>query len=547
MQMPELLTREERARLQGETQGITQQRMLREITQALEVLAAESPLVLLLEDLHWSDFSTLALISTIARRSEPARLLIIGTYRPVEILARDHPLRTMKQELELHRNCEELRLKLLSEPDIQDYLAMRLKGDAPRQFGALAPVIHARTDGNPLFMVNMVDYLLADAGLLVGSRQISRAEWDEMVRTHRLDALRTIRHMIERNLELLKPEEQAILEAASVAGAEFSAASVAAALDRPQSEIETYCARLSRREQFISEQLAVIWPDGTVATGFCFHHSLYQEVLYDRLPPAQWARFHRLIATREEAAYGERAAEVATELANHYRRANLKLKAIQYFQLAGQRAISRAAVIEARGHFAEAIKLLHELPEGIARDRRELDLHLAIAPVLVAVIGGWYASETEEAWSRVQELCDRLGDSAELFPVLFGMYALYIVRGKVDHADGVAKQLVSRADSAGDSAQMLYARTALGVTSYFIGEFTPALHNLEICVSIYNFERHRPLILHYGFDAGVWSLCYAAATYWQLGFPEKALGKSEEALALARKQSHPLSLAQAEL
>ncbi|MBV8774803.1 MAG: AAA family ATPase [Deltaproteobacteria bacterium] len=227
--MPELLTREERARLQGETQGITQQRMLREITQALEVLAAESPLVLLLEDLHWSDFSTLALISTIARRSEPARLLIIGTYRPVEILARDHPLRTMKQELELHRNCEELRLKLLSEPDIQDYLAMRLKGDAPRQFGALAPVIHARTDGNPLFMVNMVDYLLADAGLLVGSRQISRAEWDEMVRTHRLDALRTIRHMIERNLELLKPEEQAILEAASVAGAEFSAASVAAA------------------------------------------------------------------------------------------------------------------------------------------------------------------------------------------------------------------------------------------------------------------------------------------------------------------------------
>jgi len=128
--------------------------MLREITEALEALAAESPLVLLLEDLHWSDFSTLELISAIARRSESARLLIVGTYRPVEILAKDHPLRTTKQELELHRYCEELRLKLLSEENVGDYLVSRFSGIGSRQFGALAPVIYARTDGNPLFMVN---------------------------------------------------------------------------------------------------------------------------------------------------------------------------------------------------------------------------------------------------------------------------------------------------------------------------------------------------------------------------------------------------------
>ena len=117
-QMPALLTADERARLQGLNQGVTQQRMLREMAQTLEALAAEAPLVLLLEDLQWSDFSTLELISAIARRSEAARLLILGTYRPVEMLAHDHPLRTMKQELELHRHCEELRLKLLSEQDV---------------------------------------------------------------------------------------------------------------------------------------------------------------------------------------------------------------------------------------------------------------------------------------------------------------------------------------------------------------------------------------------------------------------------------------------
>ena len=164
-QMPELLARAERGRLQGQNQGVTQQRMLREMAQALEALAAEAPLVLVLEDLHWSDFSTLELISAIARRSEAARLLVVGTYRPMEMLAEDQPLRTMKQELELHRNCEELRLKPLSEEDVAGYLAKRFSSNRSRQSDSLAAMIHERTDGNPLFMINVVDYLV-DAGLL---------------------------------------------------------------------------------------------------------------------------------------------------------------------------------------------------------------------------------------------------------------------------------------------------------------------------------------------------------------------------------------------
>lgn len=236
-QMRELLSREERVQLLREMLGVTQQRMLREMAQALEALAAESPLVLLLEDLHWSDFSTLELISAIARRSEPTRLLIVGTYRPVEMLANDHPLRTMKQELELHRYCEELRLNLLNEKDVAGYLAKRFSTNGSRRFDSLAPVVHERTDGNPLFMVNVVDYLV-DAGLLVSSNEASAAGSAEVLRTDHLDAPRSIRQMIERNLERLKPEEQAVLEGASVAGAEFSAAAVAAALERPQNEVE---------------------------------------------------------------------------------------------------------------------------------------------------------------------------------------------------------------------------------------------------------------------------------------------------------------------
>jgi DNA-binding winged helix-turn-helix (wHTH) protein len=151
-QMPSILDEADLKRLhQNTTQRVMQQRMLREMTQALETLAADAPLMLLFEDLHWSDFSTLELISAIARRSEAARLLVIGTYRPVEMLAHGHPLRTMKEELELHCYCEELRLKLLDECDIEGYLARRFAGSGSRRFDRLATIIHQRTEGNPLF------------------------------------------------------------------------------------------------------------------------------------------------------------------------------------------------------------------------------------------------------------------------------------------------------------------------------------------------------------------------------------------------------------
>src|SRR5262249_5231627 len=150
------------------------------------------------------------------------------------------------------------------------YLGQRLSRDLSQRVATLGSVVHAHTDGNPLFMVNMADYLLEGAGLLVKSREVSESEWAEALRTHRLDAVRSIRKMIERNLERLKPQEQEVLEGASVAGAEFSAAAVAAALGRPLQEVEECCARLARAEQFVTANGPIVWPDGTVATGFRF-------------------------------------------------------------------------------------------------------------------------------------------------------------------------------------------------------------------------------------------------------------------------------------
>src|SRR5215469_6418783 len=209
--------------------------MLREMAEALEVIAAEVPLVLYLEDLQWSDPSTLDLIATVACRSEPARLMILGTYRPGEMLAGKHPLRAMKEELELHQHAIELRLPLLSEADVAAFLAERFSHVTEN----IARVVYARTEGNPLFMVNVIEYLV-DQGSLADAEKI--------------EAPRNIRQMIERNLQRLSPDEQRILEAASVAGTEFSAAAVAAALHQPTTEIEACCTILARREQFIATQ-----------------------------------------------------------------------------------------------------------------------------------------------------------------------------------------------------------------------------------------------------------------------------------------------------
>src|SRR5262249_2943468 len=159
VQMPAVLRTEEFEALQRKTQGATKERMLREMAETLEVVTAERPLVLVLEDLHWSDPSTLDLLAFVARRSQPARLLVLGTYRPGEVLTAEHPLRAVVQELQVHGQCEKLPLGLLSEADTAAYLAQRTAAEAQPQPGSasigqvplqqLAHAIHRRTEGNP--------------------------------------------------------------------------------------------------------------------------------------------------------------------------------------------------------------------------------------------------------------------------------------------------------------------------------------------------------------------------------------------------------------
>jgi predicted ATPase len=167
-QLPALVSPEERERLRHETLGATPERMLREMAEMIEALTVEAPLVLVLEDLHWSDYATLDLLGALARRRETARLLVIGTYRPVDIIVSAHPLKGLKQELQGHGQCEEIALDSLTPPEVAAYLVGRFPKSAP-----LVSVIHRRTDGNPLFLINFVEYFLAQ-GLL----RVQEGQWE---------------------------------------------------------------------------------------------------------------------------------------------------------------------------------------------------------------------------------------------------------------------------------------------------------------------------------------------------------------------------------
>ena len=436
--------------------GATKERMLREMAEAIEVLTVERPLVLILEDLHWSDHATLELLAALARRRESSRFLLVGTYRPIEVLIREHPLKEMKQELQLHGQCQELALDFLPEEAVAEYLAGRFgKGQLPAE---LTRLIHQRTDGNPLFMVNAVDYMVGQ-GLVVqtdGGWELKGKGADIQV-----GVPETLRQMVEQQIERLHPAQRRVLEVASVAGAEFSAAAVAAGIEEEAVAVEEQCEELGRQGHFIQAEGIQEWPDGTLASQYRFVHALYQEVLYERVTAARRVQLHRLIGTRLEAGYAEQVGEIAAELAVHFERGRDARRAVQYLGQAGENAARKSAHREVIVHLTKGLELLKTLPDTPERARQELPLQLALGGPLIATTG-YTTLETRAAFSRARELCQQVGETPQLFSALSGLQSFYLVRAEYQTAFELAEQGLGLAQDAQNPTLLMAARLGIG-------------------------------------------------------------------------------------
>jgi len=368
IQFPALLSVKQKEALQREVLGSIGERMVREICEALESMTAAHPLLLILEDLHWADAATLGVISALARRRGPAKLMIVATCRTEAIVGTQNHLKSLKQDLLIHRLCLECELQRLTQADVGEYLAAEFP--ASNLPMALARLVHRHSGGNPLFMVTILQDFVRN-GILTERL----GNW---TLTKPLDDIEpgvppTLQQMLEVQLDQLNAEEQETLKGASVLGESFSAWAIANSVGSEPDRIEQLCEVLAESRRFIRSVGIQELPDGTVSAHYEFGHSLYRAFLYGRLSAVTRARLHRSVAQQLEGLYTPDRQELAPTLALHFEHGREYGRAIHYLLL--------TAEIEAR-RFAhrESIELLQHALDVVARvaaaDRTLLELRV---------------------------------------------------------------------------------------------------------------------------------------------------------------------------
>jgi predicted ATPase/DNA-binding winged helix-turn-helix (wHTH) protein len=351
------------------------ERMLNEICDAIEAMSSENTLVLVFEDLHWADLSTLDLISALARRRQGARLLLLASYRPAEVSAGQHPLKRLKQDLLTHKLCTDVSLHPLERDAVREYLVQELKQQIPPK--GLPSFVHQHSEGNPLFMIAMLEHLIAQGFLQqqAGAWQLRSAfaEMDVGVPT-------ALSEMIEMQIDRLDAADQRLLEAASLFGVIFPAWAAAAALDSDLEEIEDQYEKLTRRLHFLHPAGHDELPDGTQSASYVFAHGLYREVLRARQSPARRTRRHLRIAEKLEKLFAGREMDVSSELAMHFEAAAEWVRAAQALCTAARNALRRGARDESVQLTERALRLLRNLSEP-DRETAERKIRRQIADI----------------------------------------------------------------------------------------------------------------------------------------------------------------------
>jgi predicted ATPase len=539
VQWPGLLPDAELQRLQHQLRGATAARMLRELAEVLEVLTAETPLVLVLEDLHWSDRPTVECLNYLAQRRVPARLLVLGTYRPVEAATQQHPLRPIVQELRGRGYAEELHVELLTREEVTVYLTGRLGGEVSAR---LVAFVYERTEGHALFLVNIVEHLVGQGVLVRRDGQWILREGAEVKVSSLPEGLR---QLLVRRLEDLPTEERRVLEAASVAGERFTVAAVAAGAQAAVEDVEAACEGLAAQRQFLEDIGLAEWPDGTSSGRYRFTHVLYQHVLYERLGSARRGHLHRRIGLRLEAGYGAQAREIAARLAVHFERGGDISQAVHYWQHVGDNAARRNAHHDAIAALRKGLALLAILPESRERLQRELTLQLALAELLRAMQGPG-SPDVGDVYTRAYTLCRQVGETPRLPRVLWGLSQFHVTQGQVATADEMAQQLLDLVQRQRDTEFVVEGHFVIGTTASDRGEFLAARVHLEHSCRLSETAPSPTVTLRGGFVRGVPPRTSLARVLWALGYADQARQRCQEALALARQGEHLPSLAYAE-
>jgi DNA-binding SARP family transcriptional activator/predicted ATPase len=550
---------------------LQQSALFHQYSRVMQALSSRRPLLLLLDDLQWADAGSIGLLFHLGRGLASHRILIVGAYRPAEVVHRRRssppPVGSISSHWvsgpgtggEAERGIEGGRERHPLVPVVNEFkrafgdveialteddpaFVARFLDTEPNSLGAAFRETLARqTGGHPLFTIELLrgmqergDLVQDEAGCWVEGPAL---DWDTL--PARVEAV------IAERVGRLPDRLQRLLTVASVEGETFTV-EVMARVDGLDERATLQCLseELDRKHRMVRAQ-GIRLVDHERLSLYRFRHILFQRYLYGSLDPVERAHLHQVLGTEMEALCGavtEEAGDVAGQLARHFEAGGIPEKAVAYRLQAGQRATRLSAHDEAIAHFSQGLALLDTLPHSPARDERELALQVGLAVSLLPR-RGYSVPEVGRAYARARELCQKVAEPPQRFQVLWLTYTYHAARGEHRTAHELGKQLLLLTQRAEDLVLEMMAHWALGWNLFFLGEFAETRDHLERAVASYVPRKHHFLAFLYGQDPGTICRSKLACVLWSLGYPQQALQRNREALALAQELSHPYSLA----
>ncbi len=502
--------------------NLTPQRQKQKAVEALITilsnLANVQPVVAVFEDLHWADPSTLDMLNILVKQVPNKRIFGVFTFRP-----------QFESPWSEQTNVAHLTLTRLTRPQVET-IVKQLAG------GKLLPAellehIVTKTDGNPIFVEELTKMVL-DLELL----QAHNNHYQLRGPLPNLAIPTTLQDSLMARLDRLATGRE-VAQLGAMLGRKFSYTLLQAISPLDELSLQNDLDRLVDAEiLYQTEELAQIT--------YTFKHALIQEAAYRSLLRRKRQQYHQHIAEVLTKDFPNVAQTEPELLAHHYTAAGSIQLALSYWQKAGQQAVGQSANVEAMRYFQKALDLLETLPASLNRTRQELHLKVALGVPLLMVKG--YASPDIEAnYAQARELCRLLGQTPQLAPVIYGLWVFYLVRANYQTALELGQQLMSLAEQSPQNKTLrLEADQVYGTTYFYLGNLLKAKDHLEQAIKLYNPQTHGTEVsLHSGADKGVACLCHLTLTLWLLGYPDQALNRGEEALALAEELAHPYSIA----
>ena len=472
-------------------------------------IAKHRPLVLFVEDLHWIDPSSLDLIDLLVEEINADRILILLTFRPEF----ENRWLHKKQVTQLH-------LSRLPETDVRALIHRVTQGqDLP---DVVEEQIHLKTDGIPLFVEELTRNLL-ESDLMVqrgGCYELNR-EIDE------LQIPSSLRDSLNARLDRLGAAKE-VAQIGATIGREFSYRLLTRISALPNKKLEHALEKLVEAELVIKRGFSR-------RRRYVFRHALIRDAAYESILGRRRKEYHTNIATILVNQFDGIVGSQPELVAHHFTEASVYPRAIEYWQKAGNQAASRSANYEAIRHVESGLRLLEYVPSRAERDTMELHLQSILGPVMI-INRGFAAPEVEEVFNRAYDLCEAVGESAQLGWILKGLTQFADTRAELDRALGLAHRVIDLSQSTEDPQLEITGYFLLGVVLHHRGDILAAHHanekTLELNWSIGDVDSYaEPRI-------AAETKTHLAFEYWMEGFPDKALEVVNEAVHLARQASN---------